>query len=103
MGSRDTTMQLVAVAIYSYGVQAGEVDKLVVDQTGLDGTYDFTVEWNGRLPGAPPPGAAAPSPPDPQGTTFLQAVRDQLGLRLVSTKAPVRMLVVDHVDRPSEN
>jgi bla regulator protein blaR1 len=66
------------------------VDKPVVNQTGLDGRFDFTIEWNGRLSGPPPP--------DPQGTSFLQAVREQLGLKLVSTKAPIRMLVIDHVE-----
>jgi bla regulator protein blaR1 len=102
-GSRNTTMQLLAEAIYSYGGMGGEVDKPVVDRTGLDGKFDFTVEWTGRLSGSPPPGAAAPPPPDPQGTTFLQAVREQLGLKVVPTKAPARMLVVDHIEEPSEN
>jgi uncharacterized protein (TIGR03435 family) len=101
-GSRDSSASSLAELIYSYGVMAGEVDKPIIDQTGLEGTFDFTIQWNGRMSG-PPPGADAPPPPDPQGTTFLQAVREQLGLKLSSTKGSVRMLVVDHVEAPSED
>jgi bla regulator protein blaR1 len=48
---------------------------------------------------ASPDAAAEP----PLGITFLDAVREQLGLKLESTKAPVPMLVIDHIERPSEN
>jgi uncharacterized protein (TIGR03435 family) len=41
--------------------------------------------------------------PDPNPVTFVGAVREQLGLKLQSTKAPVRTLVIDHIERPSEN
>jgi len=37
------------------------------------------------------------------GSTFLEALQEQLGLKLEATKAPLRILVVDHVDRPSQN
>jgi len=84
-------------------VLAGEVDKPIVDQTGLAGTFDYTIQWNGRLPGPPPPDAGTPPPPDPQATTFLQAVREQLGLKLVSAKGSVRMLVIDRVEAPTGN
>jgi uncharacterized protein (TIGR03435 family) len=52
--------------------------------------------------------ATAPSSADaasepPPGNTFMEAVRDQLGLKLESTRAPVQMLVIDRVERPSEN
>jgi uncharacterized protein (TIGR03435 family) len=45
VGDRNTTMPLLAEAIYSYGALAGEVDKPVVDKTGLNGTFDFTIEF----------------------------------------------------------
>jgi bla regulator protein blaR1 len=41
--------------------------------------------------------------PDPNPVTFMDAVREQLGLKLQSTKAPLRILVIDHIERPSEN
>ena len=80
----------------------------VVDKTGLKGTYHFTIQWtpdesepfkeiteNG-VPGiAPEPDSSAPS--------VFTAVQEQLGLKLDSRKAPMDVLVIDHVERPSEN
>jgi bla regulator protein blaR1 len=102
VGSRNSTMALLADTIYFYGSMSGELDKPVIDKTGLDGRFDYVIEWNGHLPGVLPPDVAAP-PPDPQGTTFLEAVRHWLGLKLVLSKGPIRMLVIDHVEKPSEN
>jgi uncharacterized protein (TIGR03435 family) len=105
-GSRNTTMPLLAEAIYSTGVVAGEIDQPVVDQTGLKGRFDFTVEYAAgdndllRRAGAPPPDA---QPPDSQGAPFLSAVREQLGLKLVSSKGTIKTLIIDHVEKPSEN
>ena len=63
----------------------------VVDRTGLDGAYAFTLDW---VP-APPPDSDAPD--------IFAALREQLGLLLESTKGPVEKLVIDHVEKPSEN
>jgi len=101
-GSRNSTMQSLADAVRSVGSLSGEIDRPVVDRTGLQGTFDYTIEWNGGVASPLSSGADA-LPPDPTGTTFLQALREQLGLKLVSSKGPIRMLIVDHVDRPSEN
>ena len=72
----------------------------VVDRTGLTGFYDFTLE----IP--PPPNPAADSqevaPQDRRGDV-LAAIREQLGLKLESRKAPVGVFVIDHVERPTEN
>ncbi len=90
--------------IYSYGSRDGEVDKPVVDRTGLQGRFDFTLELHYALfhfPIGPP--HPDDTPPDPQGTRFLNAVREQLGLRLVSSRGAIRTLIIDHVERPSEN
>jgi uncharacterized protein (TIGR03435 family) len=76
----------------------------VVDKTGLDGQYDFTFEFAGRRG----PGGAFP-PPLPEGEVetapgMFDALRQQLGLVLEEKKAPLDVLVVDHVDRvPTEN
>jgi uncharacterized protein (TIGR03435 family) len=72
----------------------------VVNNTGLEGHYDFKLEW------PPDPG---PSAPDGQpgeisvGPSVFSAIQQQLGLRLEPTKGPVDVLVIDHVDKPSEN
>jgi uncharacterized protein (TIGR03435 family) len=79
---------------------AGELDRNVVDKTGLMGKYDLHLRW---LPdNAPPPmmnGAPDPDPPPPLFT----ALQEQLGLKLVSANGPVETLVVDRVEVPTEN
>jgi len=102
-GSRNTTMALVAAMLPTLG----GLGKPVVDQTGLTGNYDVTVEFSmeaTRNAMRPPtaPASADPAEPPP-GITFMDAVREQLGLKLEPTKAPVQMLVIDHIERPSEN
>jgi bla regulator protein blaR1 len=109
-GSRNTTMPLIAEAIYTAGGYAGELDKPVVDQTGLNGKFDFTLEVvpgyndaNNRIRrslGQPTPDAPSA---DPQETPFLDAVREQLGLKLTPSKATLKTLIIDHVEKPSEN
>jgi uncharacterized protein (TIGR03435 family) len=96
-GSRNTTIALLAGAIPSFG----SVDRPVLDETGLSGRFDFTLEWTPETNGPPSPNPNASAESD--GPTFLDALREQLGLKLESTKGPVRTLVVDHVERPSEN
>jgi uncharacterized protein (TIGR03435 family) len=66
----------------------------VVDQTGLDGEYDFD------LRGAPDAGDRDSLP---NGPSIFTALQEQLGLKLESSKAPVDVLVIDHVERPSAN
>jgi len=78
------------------------VDRPVPDGTGLTGKYDFQLtltdfqlSMNAEQRGIP----AA----DSDGASVFTALQDQLGLKLESRKAPVEILVVDHVDKPSEN
>ena len=75
------------------------VDRPVLDRTGLTGTFDFSLEWSLESDLAESPG----SRPEDTGPTFLQALQEQLGLRLKSTKGPVDVLVIDHVEHPTEN
>jgi uncharacterized protein (TIGR03435 family) len=107
VGGRDVTVEIIAQEIiHGFGSLAGEVDRPVVDQTGLKGRYDFTLQL---LPetlsfsvSVSPPNPDG-TPTDPKGTPFLNALREQLGLKLVSSKGPIRKLVIDHVERPSGN
>jgi bla regulator protein BlaR1 len=96
-GSRNTTLALLAGALPGIG----KLDRPVVDQTGLSGRFDFSLDWASESNRPSRPNADAPA--DLQGLTFIEALRDQLGLKLQSAKAPVQVLVVDHVERPSEN
>jgi bla regulator protein blaR1 len=89
-----------------------EVDgRKVVDQTGIEGTFDFSLRWAfERAPsansadlgaeGAPPNTAA---PPDTSGPSIFTALQKQLGLKLEATKGPVDYLVIDYIEKPSEN
>jgi bla regulator protein blaR1 len=72
----------------------------VIDHTGLTGRFDFTLEW------AREPWASATSdapPPAPSGPTPIEALRDQLGLKLEPSKTSLSVLVIDKVERPSDN
>jgi bla regulator protein blaR1 len=79
--------------------------RTVVNQTALPGTYDFTLHWTRERLAAPGQQGSQPSAlsTDPDGPSLFTALQEQLGLRLVSTKAPVEVLVIDHIERPSEN
>jgi uncharacterized protein (TIGR03435 family) len=101
-GSRNTTMPQLAAQIFSAGRVAEEIDRPVVDRTGLAGTFDFTVEFVPRpIKPSTESQAAATGSADPVRFPFLYAIREQLGLRLLPATAPIRSLVVDHVERPS--
>ena len=86
------------------------VGRVVIDKTGLTGNYDFTLKWTPEQgeglmgpPGAGPGGGASAPPPDASGPSIYTAVQEQLGLKLESQKAPTDCIVIQHVERPSEN
>jgi uncharacterized protein (TIGR03435 family) len=102
MGTRNSTMQMLAEEVESFGFLSGEINQPIVDRTGLQGTFDYTIEWSGRLP-VPRPNETAAAAPDPSGITFVQALRQQLGLKLERSRADVRTIIIDRIERPSEN
>jgi uncharacterized protein (TIGR03435 family) len=75
------------------------LDRPVLDRTGLTGAFDFSLEWSLPTDPAQPP----ESLPADSGPTFLEALQEQLGLKLKSAKGPVDVLVIDHVEHPTEN
>jgi uncharacterized protein (TIGR03435 family) len=90
MTMSNSTMELLAGDLSKWG----EMGRPVLDQTGLAGTYDYKLAWLGQNA---PPGFESDLP------SLSIAVRDQLGLRLVSQEAPIDVLVIDSVEKPSEN
>jgi uncharacterized protein (TIGR03435 family) len=98
-GSRDATM--AALAIWLAGLGAANLGRPVVDQTGLDGRFDFSLEWSFVPPNSSP--ADATNQPEFMGLTILEALQQQLGLKLVPQTGPVDVLVVDHVEEPTPN
>lgn len=77
---------------------AETLGRVVLNRTSLIGRYDINLRWTPEdatpIGTAPPPGA----PPD-----IFTAIQEQLGLKLQSTKGPVDVLVIDHVEPPSAN
>ena len=74
--------------------------RVVIDRTGLDGRYSITLEWTPDRAALPLAGDAPPPSDKPPLVTALQ---EQLGLKLESERGPVDVIVVDHVERPTEN
>jgi len=70
---------------------AGNMERPVVDHTGIDGEFDLKLDWS--------PEQVSES----SGPSIFTALEEQLGLRLESGKGPVEMIVIDSIERPSEN
>jgi uncharacterized protein (TIGR03435 family) len=75
------------------------IDRHIRDRTGLKGTFDLSLEWSVVSDTVQAPIALQDDIPP----RFLEALKTQLGLTLNSTKGPVDVLIVDHVERPTEN
>jgi uncharacterized protein (TIGR03435 family) len=91
---------------FAGNLQAAVLDRPVIDQTGLKGRFDFHLQWTPAetqfastggpgTPPKPPEGADAPD--------LFTAIQQQLGLKLESTRAQIDVLVIDKVEKPSEN
>jgi uncharacterized protein (TIGR03435 family) len=74
------------------------VDRVVVDETGLPGGYDFELNWS---PEVRP--SATPTENPPQGPDIFTAVQEQLGLKMQSRKEPIEIIVIDHAEKASAN
>lgn len=100
------TVRNATMEDFCHLMQEAVLDRPVVDETELQGRYNFLLKWTpdesqfgGMGVKVPPPSDAADAPPP-----LYTAITEQIGLRLESmSKAPVRVLVVDHIDHPSEN
>ncbi len=77
------------------------IDRPVFNRTGLNGRCDFAIEWTPEADGPISPSSTVQ--PDESGPTFTEALKDQLGLKLVPQMGPVAVLVIDHVEEPSPN
>ena len=84
---------------------ARQIGRPVVDATGLKGEYDIVLEWTpDESQTSIPMGERQPEPPtNTIGPSLFTALEEQLGLKLESEKGPVDVIVIDSVERPSEN
>ena len=93
------------IAEFAGVMQSAVMDRPVVDKTGLTGRWDFAIRWTpdesqfGGLGVRVPPPTDDPNAPPGIFTAFT----DQLGLKLDPSRAPVEVLVIDKVEKPSEN
>ncbi len=84
---------------------SGQLGRLVIDRTGLMGTWDLLMEWTPlqAVPGLDPNAGAGSSIGASDRPSIFTAIQEQLGLKLEPTTGPVNMLIVDRVELPSEN
>jgi uncharacterized protein (TIGR03435 family) len=87
-------MQLFATVILSQRMGAA-----VIDKTGLAGEYNFVMTFQPDQPLS----RSGTAPDSPAGPTFLEALHDQLGLKLERQKGLVDILVIDHAQKPDPN
>jgi uncharacterized protein (TIGR03435 family) len=90
-GARDVPIRVLANSLTSWG----HLGRPVLDQTGLTGNYDFVLDFT---PDQPPPNA-----PDSGGPTFIEALQQQLGLKLKPQKGQVQFIILDHIDHLTQN
>jgi uncharacterized protein (TIGR03435 family) len=91
-GKAKATCQHVSMATFAEFLSARGLEHPVVDESGITGAYDFTLEWS------------KDQVAEDAGPTLFTALTEQLGLRLETRKLPVSILVVDSVNRaPSDN
>jgi len=69
----------------------------VINKTGLTGNYDFVLKYKGRWDRERPADDMDPMPP------MDRALQEELGLKVEPAKGPVKVLVIDHIEKPSEN
>jgi uncharacterized protein (TIGR03435 family) len=102
LGRGDLAAQAQSLAIFAAALSALYLDRPVVDKTGLKGLYDIQLRWT------PDPGLTATTNPTAppaaaSGPTIFNAIEEQLGLKLEPVKGPLSVLVIDSVQKPSQN
>jgi uncharacterized protein (TIGR03435 family) len=73
----------------------------VVDRTGLEGRYEIGLAWAPDRVRLSQNGDAAPAPSDKP--SIFAALQEQLGLKLEPERGPVGVVVIDHIERPTQN
>jgi uncharacterized protein (TIGR03435 family) len=100
-GSGNLRETNATMAEFAGMLQVTVLDRPVLDETGLSGRFDFTLQWTPDefqiSGGARPPDAAGARP------SLTTAVQEQLGLKLEATRAPVEVFIIDQVEKPSGN
>jgi uncharacterized protein (TIGR03435 family) len=101
--ARSQTMAQLAAALSRLTNTGSSLGRLIVDRTGLDGSFDVDLRFTPERvpdfgPGGPPPGVPAI---DPNAASIFAAMQEQLGLKLEAQRAPVDVVVIDRVEKPT--
>lgn len=99
MTAKEATLDQLVQWLAGYSEIGG---RTVINQTGLTGMYDFTLRWTRERLTMPTQQSVTLSS-EREAPALFTSLPEQLGLRLISTKGPVEVLVIDHIERPSEN
>jgi uncharacterized protein (TIGR03435 family) len=97
LAGRGVTMEFLAGVLSQFP----DVGRIVRDRTGLSGAFDIDLKYSPAFPAAANPDASVANPTSDSGPSVFTAIQEQLGLKLESTKAPVDVLVIDHVEQPT--
>ena len=93
----------VPIAALLYALSGVSLDRQIIDRTELAGLYDFDLVWTPEDIADTHSGSTEKGLSEPQAPSIFTAIQEQLGLRLLATKAQVEAVVVDHIERPSSN
>jgi bla regulator protein blaR1 len=102
MGPGGITAQGLSMATIAR-LLSQQLGRTIVDKTGLTGNYDVNLKWTPDNGPASMMGPDGKPTPETSGPSVFTAIQEQLGLKLESQKGPVEVLVIDRVERLSEN
>ena len=92
IAAKNITMERFAIRLS----RVQDIDRVVVDQTGLTGRFDFELAWT-------PDASAGDNEPIRDRTSIFTALQEQLGLKLAPGKVPVLTVIVDRAQKPDAN
>jgi uncharacterized protein (TIGR03435 family) len=94
-GGRNVTLQMW-IDMMQNG-QTG-VDRRVIDKTGLTGRFDLDIEYTPEVTGV-----GADFQRDESGPSYIEAMKEQLGIKMEQTKASIDFMIIEHIEEPSAN
>lgn len=101
---RHVTCQAASMEFFAKNFLTGQVGGPVLDETGIKGDFDFSMDWSSdNAPSRPSDAGDERTATDTLGPSLFTALREQLGLKLEASKGPVEVLVIGHAEKPSEN
>ena len=93
-GAGQLTAKESSIAEFASALSS-QMDRPVVDRTGIDGVYDFTLKWS--------PGDDPDATDSAAGASLFTVIQETLGLKLEGKKIPVPMIAVDSAEKPDAN